>query len=144
MHQPVGYCRYRQSSNQAADFVTRKLEYDNGGVLQALMTEIVANMDASTEVAKLAKDAADVGLWMSTTASLDDRLAGSVPFTTMCAVAVAEWQLARQARVAGGAEKAATSAFFDRTIAAEARGLRSSATAGAELTYGISVSNSRG
>jgi len=113
------------------------------------MADIAADMDAATEVAQLARDAAAVGAWMTTTASLDDRLAGSVPFATMCAVAVAGWQLARQARVSedgagaggvGAGEKAATSKFFDRTIAAEARGLRSSATAGANLTYGIAIS----
>ena len=73
---------------QAADLVTRKLGYENGGVLQALMAEIASEMEDVPEVAALAKDAAAIGQWMSTTASLDDKLAGSVPFTTMCAVAV--------------------------------------------------------
>jgi hypothetical protein len=35
---------------------------------------------------------------MISDASLDDKLAGSVAFCTMCAVAVAGWQLLRQAR----------------------------------------------
>ncbi|MCW1382242.1 acyl-CoA dehydrogenase [Novosphingobium sp. KCTC 2891] len=122
---------------QAADLVTRKLGFDNGGVLQALMADISAEMEDVPEVAALAKDAAAIGQWMSTNASLDDKLAGSVPFTTMCAVAVAGWQLARQARASGDAAKTAVTRFFNRTIVPEARGLGASAMGGAELLYAI-------
>jgi hypothetical protein len=66
---------------------------------------------------------------------LDDKLAGSVPFTTMVAVAVAGWQLARQARASGDAAKTAVTKFFNRTIAPEARGLGAAAMAGAGLVY---------
>lgn len=120
---------------QAADLVTRKLSYENGGVLQALLADIAADVDDIPELAALAKDAAAVGAWMVQSASLDDRLAGSVPFTTMCAVAVAGWQLVRQARISGLAEKAVVSRFFNRVIAPEARGLGSAAMAGAALLY---------
>ena len=122
---------------QAADLVTRKLEYDNGGVLQALMAEIASEMEDVPEVAALAKDASAIGQWMSTTASLDDKLAGSVPFTTMCAVAVAGWQLARQSRASDLHSKIAVTRFFNRVIAPEARGLGSSAMAGAALLYDL-------
>ena len=122
---------------QAADLVTRKLSYDNGGVLQALMAQIAAEMDDVPEVAALAKDAAAIGQWMSTTASLDDKLAGSVPFTTMCAVAVAGWQLGRQSRASGLHAKTAVTKFFNRVIVPEARGLGSSAMAGAALLYDL-------
>ena len=122
---------------QAADLVTRKLGYDNGGVLQALMAEIAAEMEDVPEVAALAKDAAAIGQWISTTASLDDKLAGSVPFTTMCAVAVAGWQLGRQSRASDLHSKIAVTKFFNRVIVPEARGLGSSAMAGAALLYDL-------
>ncbi|MBF9150941.1 acyl-CoA dehydrogenase [Novosphingobium jiangmenense] len=122
---------------QAADLVTRKLGYDNGGVLQSLMAEIAAEMEDVPEVAALAKDAAAIGQWMSTTASLDDKLAGSVPFTTMCAVAVAGWQLGRQSRASDLHSKIAVTKFFNRVIVPEARGLGSSAMAGAALLYDL-------
>ena len=121
---------------QAADLVTRKLGMEQGGVLQALMADISAEMQDVPEVAALAKDAAAIGTWMaSANATLDDRLAGSVPFTTMCAVAVAGWQLARQARASGSTEKTAVTKVFNRTIAPEARGLGAAAMAGASLYY---------
>lgn len=122
---------------QAADLVTRKLGYDGGAVLQGLMAQIAAEMEDVPEVAALARDAAAIGQWMSTTASLDDKLAGSVPFTTMCAVAVAGWQLGRQSRASGLAAKIAVTKFFNRVIVPEARGLGSSAMAGAALLYDL-------
>jgi hypothetical protein len=121
---------------QAADLVTRKLGMEQGGVLQALMADISAEMQDVPEVASLAKDAAAIGAWMASgDATLDDRLAGSVPFLTMCAVAVAGWQLARQARATGSVEKTAVTKVFNRTIVPEARGLGAAAMAGAALYY---------
>ena len=121
---------------QAADLVTRKLGMEAGGVLQALMADIAAEMQDVPEVAALAKDAAAIGTWMASgDASLDDKLAGSVPFLTMCAVAVAGWQLARQARASGSVEKTAVTKVFNRTIVPEARGLGAAAMAGAALYY---------
>jgi hypothetical protein len=112
---------------QAADLVTRKLGYENGGVLQALMAEIASEMEDVPEVAALARDAAAIGQWMSTTASLDDKLA----------VAVAGWQLARQSRASDLHSKIAVTKFFNRVIVPEARGLGSSAMAGAALLYDL-------
>jgi hypothetical protein len=75
-------------------------------------------------------------------ASLDDRLAGSVPFCTMAAVAVAGWQLMKQAQaVAEGAApslsatKPVTVRFFLDRIVPEAAGLKAGATAGADGLY---------
>jgi len=76
-------------------------------------------------------------------ASLDDRLAGSVPFLAMCAVATAGWQLLRQSQALaaespGSPEarrKAAVCRFFLNTIVGEALGLRAAATAGAAELY---------
>jgi alkylation response protein AidB-like acyl-CoA dehydrogenase len=123
---------------QAADLVTRKLGMEGGGVLQALMADIAAEMQDVPEVAALAKDAAAIGTWMaSNDATLDDKLAGSVPFLTMCAVAVAGWQLARQARATASIEKTAVTKVFNRTIAPEARGLGAAAMAGAALYFDL-------
>ena len=119
---------------QAADLVTRKLGMENGGVLATLMADIVADCADAPELAALAKDCAGIARWMLDSASLDDRLAGSVPFCTMCSVAVAGWQLQRQARVAGGM-KAQVAAFFRAHIVSEAAGLKVSAMAGADLLY---------
>ena len=80
-------------------------------------------------------------------ASLDDKLAGSVPFCTMMAVLVAGWQLVKQRdAVAGGAApalattKPVTVRFFLERIVPEAAGLKASAIAGAELLYSLESS----
>jgi alkylation response protein AidB-like acyl-CoA dehydrogenase len=123
---------------QAADFVTRKLAFENGSVLQALLADIVADCAESPELAALTRDAAAIASWMASgDASLDDKLAGSVPFTTMCAVAVAGWQLVRQVHASGSEEKGAITRFFNRTIVPEARGLGAAAMAGAGLLYDL-------
>ena len=124
---------------QAADLVTRKLGYDNGGVLTSMFAEIAQDCAADApELAGLAGDCQAIAEWMTCTASLDDRLAGSVPFCTMCAVAVAGWQLQRQAcDGAGGAAKTTVASYFAQIIASEARGLKGSATAGAAALYAI-------
>ncbi|MXO51931.1 acyl-CoA dehydrogenase [Erythrobacter gaetbuli] len=129
---------------QAADLVTRKLGLDGGQALVSLTADIARDCADEPALAALAKDCAAVAAWMSDEASLDDRLAGSVPFTTMLAVAVAGWQLVRQLRAveAGGAPslavtKPASVRFFLDRIVPEAAGLRTSAMAGAEALYAI-------
>ncbi|RXZ64715.1 acyl-CoA dehydrogenase [Pelagerythrobacter rhizovicinus] len=130
---------------QAADLVMRKLGLENGAVFAALMADIArdATSDEPT-LAALANDCAAVGEWMRDTASLDDRLAGSVPFCTMSAVAVAGWQLLRQLRAVesgeapglAAAKRASVRFFLDRLVA-EAAGLKASAMAGAEPLYAL-------
>jgi alkylation response protein AidB-like acyl-CoA dehydrogenase len=130
---------------QAADLVTRKLGLEGGEAMLELFADITR--DASTEpgLAALAQDCAGIARWMRDEASLDDRLAGSVPFCTMTAVAVAGWQLMKQAEaVAAGAapalaeSKPITARFFLDRIVPEAAGLKASATAGAEDLYSLS------
>jgi hypothetical protein len=128
---------------QAADLVTRKLEMEDGGVLAALMAEIVH--DAAAEeapLARLAESCGAIGTWMRTEASLDDRLAGSVPFCTMCAVAVAGWQMLRQARAADAGEapalarlKPVTARYVLDHVVPEAAGLEAAARGGSALLY---------
>ena len=128
---------------QAADLVTRKLGLDGGAALTGLIAAIAADAKDEPGLAALASDCEAVATWMREEASLDDRLAGSVPFCTMFAVAVAGWQLLRQQRAladAGtpqAAAKAATVRFFLERIVPEAAGLRHSATAGSETLYAL-------
>ncbi|HWU01752.1 MAG TPA: acyl-CoA dehydrogenase [Novosphingobium sp.] len=128
---------------QAADLVTRKLGVDNGAVLATLMADIAQECADAPDLAALALDCAQVGRWMVETATLDDRLAGSVPFLKMCAVAVAGWQLHRQARALAtgaadgplAATKPVIARYFAHHIAAEARGQKALAMGGAALLY---------
>ena len=121
---------------QAADLVTRKLGYEGGEVLTALFADIIADCADAPTLQALAQDCIDVARWMATDASIDDKLAGSVPFCTMASVAVAGWQLLRQARDGeGGEAKKVVSRYFAEHLVTEARGLKTPAMAGAALLY---------
>ncbi|MFA7584834.1 MAG: acyl-CoA dehydrogenase [Novosphingobium sp.] len=126
---------------QAADLVTRKLGYEDGGVLLGLLAEIADDCADAPELAALARDCADIAAWMLNGASLDDRLAGSVPFCTMCAVAVAGWQLQRQARAAASSDgaiarsKPVVARYFREHLVPEAAGLKAQARGGAAILY---------
>jgi alkylation response protein AidB-like acyl-CoA dehydrogenase len=123
---------------QAADLVTRKLGYGGGSVLKALFDEIAADCGDAPLLQALAGDCAAIAAWMASEASLDDKLAGSVPFCTMSAVAVAGWQLQRQARDgAGGEAKRVIARYFAEHIVPEVAGLKCAASAGAGLLYAL-------
>ena len=127
----------------AADFVTRKLGYEGGAVVTSLLEEAARDCADAPALALLASECAGIARWMASEASLDDKLAGSVAFTTMSAVAVAGWQLQRQARVAeaeGGAlatTKPVIARYFAEHLATEALGLKAAALAGAGLLYAL-------
>jgi 3-(methylthio)propanoyl-CoA dehydrogenase len=121
---------------QAADLVTRKLGYEGGAVLDALLAEAERDCGDVPQLAALARECRAVAAWMIGSATVDDKLAGSMPFCTMCAVAVAGWQLQRQARV-GGEAKAIVAEFFAAHVVSEARGLKDAALAGAGLLYAL-------
>jgi hypothetical protein len=129
---------------QAADLVTRKLGLEGGEPMIALFEEIARDAASEPALAALATDCAEVARWMREEASLDDRLAGSVPFCTMGAVAVSGWQLMKQAEaVANGAapalsaSKPVTVRFFLDRIVPEAHGLKAGAIGGADLLYSL-------
>ena len=128
---------------QAADLVTRKLGYENGEVLKSLLRDVVASASEGSPLALLAQDCITVADWMVNEASLDDKLAGSVPFCTMCAVAVAGWQLVRQVPTAQargeafGKAKRVVAQYFEQHIVSEARGLMAGAMAGAAILYAL-------
>lgn len=129
---------------QAADLVTRKFSLEDGVPVGRLIGDITheAGVHGETALAALAQDCAAVVGWMRDEASIDDRLAGSVPFCTMLAVATAGWQLLRQLRSFDGqppAAKVASVRFFLDRVVPEASGLRRSATAGAADLYALSA-----
>ena len=129
----------------AADFVTRKLGLDNGGVLASLMAEIARDAADAPALLALAENCAEVGRWMTDSAGLDNRLAGSVPFVAMCATAVAGWQLLRQSHAACLPDappaiahtKPVVARYFLTHILPEAAGLKAAAMSGAELLYAL-------
>ena len=132
---------------QAADLVTRKLGLEDGAVIARLIADILLDGEGEPGLTALAQDCGAVAEWMRATASLDDRLAGSVPFCTMLAVAAAGWQLLRQlhslAGEASDAKQASVRFFLDR-IVPEASGLRAGATASAAGLYALSAADLAG
>ncbi|MEL7317040.1 MAG: acyl-CoA dehydrogenase [Pseudomonadota bacterium] len=129
---------------QAADLVTRKLGLEGGEAMIALFEDIIREAEGEANLAALATECAHIARWMRDEASLDDRLAGSVPFCTMAAVAVAGWQMMRQGQaVANGAApsladtKPVTVRFFLDRIVPEAMGQKAGAVGGADLLYSL-------
>ncbi|MBC2652475.1 acyl-CoA dehydrogenase [Novosphingobium aerophilum] len=128
---------------QAADLVTRKLGLDGGEVLLGLLDEVRRGAGEAPALAALAAACIDATCWLRDEASLDDRLAGSVAFLTMCATAVAGWQLLRQAEAVAGtdhalaATKPVVARFFIDHVVAPAIGLAGSVRAGAGPLYAL-------
>ena len=129
---------------QAADLVTRKMGLADGEALISLFEDIARDAADEPALFALAGDCAAVARWMREEASLDDRLAGSVPFTDMAAIAVTAWQLLLQAKAVANGEapalaksKPVTTRYFLDHIVPEAAGLKAAATAGADLLYAL-------
>ena len=125
---------------QAADLVGRKLGLDGGLAFDALIADIRAECEAPS-IEALA-DAVEIAAATLRVAGHDDRLAGSYPFMTMCAVLTAGWLMERQARAATGATpfeqaKRVAANYFHSVIVPEALGLAAGAEAGAELLYAV-------
>ena len=87
---------------QAADLVGRKLSMGNGEPLAQLIADIRAGAAGEAGLTALADACTDVAAWMRS-ASVDDRLAGSVDFLHMMAVATAGWLMRKQALAAQAA-----------------------------------------
>ncbi len=131
---------------QAADLVTRKLGLENGEAYAALMADIARDAADEPALFALAGDCAAIATWMRDEASLDDKLAGSVPFCTMSAVAVAGWQMLLQKRAVEAGEapglaaiKPVTTRYFLDHVVPEVAGQKAAATGGAELFYALSA-----
>ena len=86
-------------------------------------------------------DAVEVAAASLRQAEPEDRLAGSYPFLTMCAVLVAGWLLERQANIVGDSEshaaKRAAAGYFNAVVVPEALGLAAGAEVGAALLYSV-------
>lgn len=114
-------------------------------MVTALFDEIAADCGDAPRLAALARECAAIARWMAADAGLDDRLAGSVAFCTMGGVAVAGWQLLRQARSLAGETgplaraKPVTARFLAEQLADEAMGLATTARAGSALLYALSA-----
>ena len=121
---------------QAADLVGRKLGLDGGTAFDALVSDIRAEI-AAPQLIQLA-DAVEVTAATLRQSQGQDRLAGSTPFLTMCAVLVAGWLLERiaQSPAAQGRDRA-VSEYFSAAIVSEAIGLAGAAGNGAATLYAV-------
>lgn len=129
---------------QAADLVNRKLPMDGGQVFASLIADIRAEAGDEAGLMALLDGIESVARWMlGNEASVDDRLAGSYPLTTMLSVATAGWLMARQARIAAAeatdpgfaALKQVAARYFLDHVVPEAAGLEAAARGGAALFY---------
>jgi alkylation response protein AidB-like acyl-CoA dehydrogenase len=129
---------------QAADLVNRKLPMDGGQVFASLIADIRAEVGDEAGLMALLDGIESVARWMlGNEASVDDRLAGSYPLTTMLSVATAGWLMARQARIAAAeatdpgfaALKQVAARYFLDHVVPEAAGLEAAARGGAALFY---------
>ena len=125
---------------QAADLVGRKLGLDGGAAFDLLLADIRAEIAHPELVALL--DAVEVLAATLRASSPEDRLAGSYPFLTMCAVLVAGWLQERMARASIGDDvfeqrTGVAAEYFITTIVPEALGLASAARNGAEPLFAI-------
>ena len=124
---------------QAADLVGRKLGLDGGIAFDGLLADVRAEA-ADPRLVALA-DAVEVAAASFRQAEPDDRLSGSYPFLTMCAVLVAGWLLERQANIVGTsgfhAAKRAAAGYFNGVVVPEALGLAAGAEIGAAMLYAV-------
>jgi 3-(methylthio)propanoyl-CoA dehydrogenase len=134
---------------QAADFIGRKLLADKGQGLAAILSDIRKEA-ISPSLLALVDAVEDVATWMLDNNEAD-RLAGSMSFLTMAAVAVAGWLMERQKSVAQSKlktpdgdsafllTKQTTADFFLAHIVPEALGLATVSKAGAQLLFAINA-----
>jgi alkylation response protein AidB-like acyl-CoA dehydrogenase len=130
---------------QAADLVGRKLGMRGGDAVREHLARIGQEAGEHAGLKALAGACAEVTEWMIGPASVDDRLAGSYPFTTMMAVATCGGLMARQLRAAstdGGDNaflkaKIAACRYYLDVMVPEALSLKGSAMAGADLLYAL-------
>jgi 3-(methylthio)propanoyl-CoA dehydrogenase len=130
---------------QAADLVGRKLGLRGGDGLREHIARIGQDAGDHPGLKALSGACAEVTEWMLGSASVDDRLAGSYPFTTMLAVATSGWLMARQLAVAEGQggdtpflkSKIACCRYYLDVMVPEALGLKGSAMAGADALYAL-------
>jgi alkylation response protein AidB-like acyl-CoA dehydrogenase len=132
---------------QAADLVGRKLGLRGGDALRDVTARIGQESGDHVGLRALAGACAEVTEYMLQ-APVDDRLAGSYPFTTMMAVAVSGWLMAKQLRAAEAKiaddagndflkSKIASCRYYLDVMVPEALSLKGSAMAGSDLLYAL-------
>jgi 3-(methylthio)propanoyl-CoA dehydrogenase len=130
---------------QAADLVGRKLTGDGGAELMRLVADVRAEARHPNLIALAAE--VEAGTTHLLSVEVDDRLAASTPFLTMCATMVCGWLMERMARLAAQTEgdqaylkgKQATARWYLTHAVPEATGLAPSIRAGAEALYDLSA-----
>ncbi|MEO7503584.1 MAG: acyl-CoA dehydrogenase [Sphingomicrobium sp.] len=121
---------------QAADLVTRKLGLDGGLAFDGLVADVEA--EARDPRLIVLTDAVEVAVASLRSAGGDDRLAGSYPFLTMCAVMVGGWLIERLAQAEGADHRTRAAAdYFLSAVVPEAIGLGAAAESGAALLYAV-------
>ncbi|MEO5809875.1 MAG: acyl-CoA dehydrogenase [Sphingomicrobium sp.] len=121
---------------QAADLVTRKLMLDGGLAFDGLVADVEA--EARDPRLIVLTDAIEVAAATLRNAGGDDRLAGSYPFLTMCAVMVGGWLIERLANAEGADQRTRAAAeYFLSAVVPEAIGLGGAAESGAALLYAV-------
>ena len=121
---------------QAADLVTRKLGLDGGLAFDGLIAEIEA--EARHPMLIALTDTVEVAAASLRSADPDDRLAGSTPFLTMCAVMVAGWLVERLAQAPNATDRdRAAAEYFLGVVVPEALGLAAGAECGAAMLYAV-------
>ena len=125
---------------QAADLVGRKLGLDGGAAFDLLVADIRAAI-VDPRLVALA-DAVEITAATMRQSASEDRLAGSAPFLTMCAVLVAGWLMERMARASLGdtafdQRTRQASHYFTAAIVPEALGLAAAAGGGAATLYAV-------
>jgi 3-(methylthio)propanoyl-CoA dehydrogenase len=129
----------------AADLVGRKLTGDGGAELMRLIADVRAEALHANLIA-LASEVETCTTHLLS-ADVDDRLAASTPFLTMCATMVCGWLMERMARIAAQAEgdpvflkaKQTAGRWYLTHAVPEALGLSSSVRAGATALYDLSA-----
>ena len=121
---------------QAADLVSRKLGLDGGLAFDGLVADVEA--EARDPRLIVLTDAVEVAAATLRSAGGDDRLAGSTPFLTMCAVMVGGWLIERLAQAEGADHRTRAAAdYFLSAVVPEAIGLGAAAECGAALLYAV-------
>ena len=121
---------------QAADLVGRKLGLDGDLAFDGLIADVEA--EARHPLLIALTDMVEVAAATYRSAPVEDRLAGSYPFLTMCSVMVAGWLVERLARAPDATDRdRAAAAFFLGVLVPEAIGLAAGAQSGAAMIYAV-------
>jgi alkylation response protein AidB-like acyl-CoA dehydrogenase len=121
---------------QAADLVGRKLGLDGGLAFDGLIADIEAEAQHPALIALT--DAVEIVAASYRDAAPAERLAGSYPFLTMCAVMVGGWLMERLAEADEADERTRAAAEYLLTaVVPEALGLAAAAEIGASPLYTV-------